>query len=105
MTFVDTLIILLIINRIAALVLVSIVMRRQLRHVRLLDDPEYIQTRHTLFGLTVVAFFANLIPLGLDFVILLEPALFTNAVLLFVLSSNAIGDLFQAILIYKLYRK
>ena len=91
----------LIVGRTAALFLIARVMHRQLRYITLADEVS--STRKTMLILTMTAVFANLIPLVADLILFLEPTLLRRDGLLIILSSNVIGDLVQAMLIWRLY--
>lgn len=104
MTLLTIIILLLLLGRIRAISILARVLQRQMVHIKLQDDPEYIRTRRILFNFTVAALIANIIPMVLDITILIAPEVLTQTVLVLAISSNVVGDLFQAKLIDKLYR-
>ena len=101
----DVFFIALILLRLAAIFILARVIRIQLKWINVRDTKEYTRTRRSMFGLTSLALLANFLPLILDIAIAMNPQYLTFSELLLVLSSNAVGDLLQAILICKLYKE
>lgn len=97
------LIITLVAMRLAAVFLIGRVIFRQLQFMGLHDAVEYTQTRKTMLALSICVLAANMVPLTLDLLMFILPELVTHRIILLTLSSNALGDLFQALLICKLY--
>lgn len=104
MTLLTIIIAILLIGRVKAIAILLSVLQRQMVHIKLQDDPVYVRTRRILFNFTVAALIANIIPMVLDITILIAPEVLTQTVLVLAISSNVVGDLFQAKLIDKLYR-